>query len=232
MNINITNQLDKYFLTSYYNQSFQHFLDREFTVPVSKRNERKIPIFILNTCSFQPLLQFSHFIKKLNLDIYLFDENKNNIEILQNEIKGEELEENIHFFSGNPFTLFYDFQSSERNLTNISFDFIIIHHTSIYDFKLNELLKELHKLLSPSGKLYFFYSICNSSSSTKNYLRNKIQKYTQLPIGNVKSIIDILESLESISYLYKKIHVNPFLTKKYPIFGEHTIYLFILQKLN
>ena len=123
--------------------------------------------------------------------------------------------------------------SNHLSKNDLIFNHIIIHHTSIYNFQLIDLLRILHEYLNENGRIMFFYSLCNGSQSKqsrKNFIRNQIREWTQLPIGNMVNSIDILDSLQCISHLYERIEMDLFQRKIYPIFGEHNIHYIILQK--
>lgn len=158
----------------------------------------------------------------------MFDENPKHVQYIQNQIFGEELEDHIHILSTSPFLF-----SQSDELKDISFDYIIIHHASFYEHKFPSLLKELASYQSTYAKLYFFYSISNSTPENiqqKNWIRSWVRNITDLPVGNIKSTLDILDILHELSYLYKKILHIPFLRKSYPFFGEHVLYAFILER--
>ncbi len=122
--------------------------------------------------------------------------------------------------------------SQHLSKDDIVFDNIIIHHTSIYNFKFVDLLRCLHEYLrDETGKIMFFYSLGSGSQNRqyrKNFIRNQIREWTNLPIGNLANSIDILDSLQCVSHLYERIEMNEFQRKKYPLFGEHVTQYVIL----
>ncbi len=215
-------------LNHYDHHAFQFFLDKEFTIPKNPTfSQRPLHLLIISSASFHPLhIQWIHLIKKLNLHIHLFTE-KSNIPSLQKEIYGDELEDHIHFYHGNPFII-ETFHSQQ-------FDYIMIHHASQFDFKFIDLLREYHSILQDYGKIYFLYSVEHGSDSSlqrKNFFRQKIKEWTHLPIGNIKHTVDILDMIQTISHLYLKIESKPFKSTYYPIFGKHQYFSYILQKIN
>jgi hypothetical protein len=218
---------DSYF-QKYEDQTFQFFLDREFAIPKNPTlSQRPIHLLILQSHHFQPLhINFIHLIKKINLHIHLFTDSSN-IPSLQNEIFGDELEDHIHFYHGNPFLI--------ETFKNKIFDMIMIHHASYFDFKFIDLLREYQSILQENGRIYFFYSVEHGSDSKlqrKNFFRQKIQQWTNLPIGNIKHTIDILDMIQSLSHLYEKIESKPFQSTYYPLFGRHQLFSYILRKIN
>lgn len=212
----------------YEQQTFQFFLDREFAIPKNPTlSQRPLHLLILQSQHFHPLhIDFIHLIKKINLHIHLFTDSSK-IPSLQNEILGDELQDHIHFYSGNPFLI--------ETYQNQIFDMIMIHHASHFDFKFLDLLREYHFILQENGKIYFFYSVEHGSDSKlqrKNFFRQKIQQWTNLPIGNIKHTIDILDMIQTISHLYEKIEARPFQSTYYPLFGRHQLFSYILRKIN
>lgn len=220
--------IEKTFLNDYYQQSFQTFLEYEFSSKQSlkKSPQKKYQMGILHSGTFHPLTSsFQHYVKKFNLHFLLIQEKSDYFESIHKEIEGEECESHIQTLLYNPFFL------SEKC---VEYDYFIIHHTSIYDKNLIELLKELYKCLRDGGKIYFFYSVCNQPENKvwkKNFFREQVQYFTQIPVGKVKNIFDILDELNQISHLYKKIICKPFQKKTYPFFGDHIIQIFSLQKI-
>ncbi len=61
--------IEKTFLQEYYHDSFQTFIDNEFSSKQSfkKLSEMNIHIGILHLCPFQHLTTFQHYVKKCNL---------------------------------------------------------------------------------------------------------------------------------------------------------------------
>ncbi len=183
-------------------------------------------ILILNNGSFNPFINFRNIIKKYNTYITLHNEQNIYENKLINDIKNEENENNIKIITMNPFII----NTDENN----KFDFIIIHHSSIYENNLIDLLKNFYNLLNKNGKIYFYHSVCNqheNKKNRKNFIRtNLIKKITKLPIGKLKNLVEINEELLKIENLYKKINSSLFLKKNFILFGENNIFLFILQK--
>ncbi len=219
--------IEKTFLQEYYQDSFQNFIDYEFSSKQSlkKSSEKKIQIGILHSGPFQPLLSFQHHVKKCNLHLLLIQEKEDHFPSILQEIEGEECESHIQMICHNPFFLSEKCQN---------YDFFMIHHASIYHKNLIELCKELYKCLKDGGKIYIFHSVCNQSENKvwkKNFFREQIQYFTKIPIGKVKNVFDILDEFNQINHLYKKILCKPFQKKTYPLFGDHIIQLFILQKI-
>ncbi len=221
------NYLPKTIFQNYENQTFHFFLEKEFSIPKNPTlSQRPLHLLILLSGTFQPLqIQWIHLIKKINLHIHLFTD-QTHIPNLQNEIFGDELEDHIHFYHGNPYII--------ETFQSILFDYILILHASHFDFKFVDLLREYHSLLQDSGKIYFFYSVENGSDSKlqrKNFFRQKIREWTHLPIGNIKHTVDILDMIQILSHLYEKTDVRLFNSTYYPLFGRHQIFSYILQKI-
>lgn len=226
--MNYLNKFQQSFFHKYEHNSFQFFLEKEFPIPKNPtKHQRPLHLLIIHSNHFQPLhIDFIHLIKKLNLHIHLFTE-KSMIHSLQTEIFGDELEERIHFYHGNPLLI--------ETFTHNLFDYILIHHASYFDSTFIDLLREYHSILHENGKIYFFYSIEHGSEQKlqrKNFFRHKIQQFTNLPIGNIKHSIDILDMIQTISHLYHKIEAKSFKNTYYPIFGQHQLFSYILQKIQ
>ena len=226
--MNYLQNLQNSYFQKYEYQTFQFFLDHEFAIPKNPTlSQRPIHLLILQSQQFQPLhINFIHLIKKINLHIHLFT-HSSLIQTLQNEIYGDELENHIHFYHGDPFLI--------ETYGNQIFDIIMIHHASYFDFKFIDLLREYHSILQENGKIYFFYSVEHGSDSKlqrKNFFRQKIQELTNLPIGKMKHTIDILDMIQSLSHLFEKISSKPFQSTYYPLFGHHQLFSYILRKIN
>ncbi len=184
-------------------------------------------ILILNNCTFNPFHVFQNVIKKYNLKITLHMEDIEFKNKLLNDIKNEENEKNINIICENPFML-------DNILPHNHYDYIMIHHSSIYDNNLMNLLKKIYVLLKNEGLIYLYHGICNQQENNvkkKNFIRKQIKKITKLPIGNLKNLIEFNEELLTIKNYYIKINSSLIIKKKYIIFGEYNLYQFILKKI-
>jgi hypothetical protein len=98
------NYIQTLIFQKYEHQTFHFFLEKEFTIPKNNK-KRPLHLLIIHSGKFQPLhIDFIHLIKKLQLHIHLFTD-ISNIPSLQQEIMGDELENYIHFYHGNPFLI-------------------------------------------------------------------------------------------------------------------------------
>lgn len=206
---------------SYYQTLFQFFLHQEFP-SVHRSYKDEYHILIIHSCSFQPLKQFSHYLKRFHIHIYLLNEYPQFYPKIKKDIEGEEMESNIHFLEGNPFEL--------SSITSVHFDSILLFHSSIFERNLPDLLQILHPYVL--SKLYIYQSISNENHKQlvyKNYLRNKIKHMTFLPYGNLKNHIDFIQELQSCSSYFQLVKYENCYEKYIPLFGKYYIYSYILS---
>lgn len=208
----------------------KEFINRNEEVKKKEFNDLLLEnrhILIINNGSFNPLIYHRNIIKKYNLQITLHNENNIYESSLKNDILNEENESNIKILSLNPFLI-------HEISNNILYDYIIIHHSSIYDTKLIILLKKIYHILKKDGKIYLYHSISNQNENKinkKNFIRTQIKKITKLPIGKIKNLVDINSDILNLNDYYIKIDSSLINKSKYLFFGENNLYLFILQKI-
>ena len=219
---------------SFYEYFFSNYLKNiliqkyDFELKNNLNISNNTNILFINHGYFNPLLKYSHFIKKFNIHLYIHDISNKNIQKILNDIKNEDCEDNIHILE------YYD-----PNLINndpsfyLFFDFIIIHHSSFFNDFLNIFIENTNNIIKNNGILIYLHSICNNNNiqNKKNKIRNFIKNITKIPLGNTINLIDLLE-LNNHLITYKQIDYKLYHHSNYIIYGDHNFYIFFLQKNN
>lgn len=183
---------------------------------ISKDNSNII--FIINN-EFNPLEEFSHIIKKKNINIFLIIDNINiSSKILEN-IKGEECEKNIHIY--NNIDDIYDISNK-----NIIFDIINIFNLLSNNY-LNNILNQIKKISNIDTLIYLYCSLTNKKNIYyKNLIREQIIYYLN-NIGYVLYYDDILNIIKNSSFNIKSLNI--YKKNNYIFYGDNSMYEIILS---
>jgi len=178
-------------------------------------------ILIINQNYYNPLKNFSHFIKKFNVKIFIFF--KTSI-IKQKFIKdtiGEELIEHIYC----------DFNNIEglNKLHNfIKFSKVILFHIKKESYS-DKLLELIYPITNEFSKIYIYVSLSNKKSRVQNTLRKLINDNTSYEVGNILNNDNFFNTLNS-NKSYSIDTIKIYKDNHYAVYGENTIYEILLIK--
>jgi hypothetical protein len=180
-------------------------------------DDNNILLIIKN--DFNLFEHFSHIIKKKNIKIDILIENKNICNKLIEDIKGEECEENINIYS--------EIENINDKIYNI---INIFHLDSTENFE--NILSKICNLINDYTIIYLYCSISNEKNISigyKNYFRKLVNEYTNINIGNLLKLHDIIDIVNNLKYniilkiIYKK--------NNYLLYGDNTVYQIIINKI-
>ncbi len=124
-------------------------------------------------------------------------------------------------------THFFDF--IQRRTKKIKYDHILIHHYNYYMPQHQNFFQIIDSITDSGAFITFFASISTDSSRAyKNKIRNYLSSYTQLHVGDLYSLEDILLSIPQTKFHIQ--HVSPYRESHYIGYGKNMIYRFTLQK--
>lgn len=200
---------------SYYKNIYNFFLNND------KNNENNENILIINHNYFNPLLYYSHFLKKYNINLYIIFNNEKSRIKLENDINNEECKNLIHYNLNN-------FEDIVTDYINLKFNKIILLHIKSINFLNNNLvLSEYFK-----SELFIFISLTNKNKvSYKNTLRNIYKNITYNEYGNVFDYDEIFNLLNS-NTKFEILKINMISDNHYITYGSHKLYLFHLKFKN
>jgi len=178
-------------------------------------------ILIINQNYYNPLKNFSHFIKKYNLKIFIFFKNLIIKKKFIEETKGEELIDHIYSDFNN-----IDELSKLNNF--IKFSKIILFHIKKESYS-DKILELIYPIINEFSKINIYVSLSNKKSKVQNTLRKLINNNTSYEVGNILNNDSFFNTLNSNkSYLIDTIKI--YKDNHYAIYGESTIYEIILIK--
>jgi hypothetical protein len=174
------------------------------------------------------LYEFSHYIKKLNINIYSVVLNKANFEKTIEDIKDEELESNINIFNN----LNIENNYIDQQLLIEIIDRIIIFNVYSITY-LKEILSNLINIkqlnIQKNINIHIYCSISNENNKKfnfKNMIRNNIKKYINNEIGEILSLTDILTTIKEFNFNIKKMSI--YNKNNYVIYGNNNQYEIII----
>lgn len=210
-------------LKSPYDEIYQYIFNQQYDT-----------ILILNQGIYVPLYPYFEKIVNQEFHITYVDENELSIQQLNNElikfknnqsIRSVKIDAYIETLLSNIYTL------SKNRFKNIQYDFILIHHYNSYLSNINHFYQILKSITHSKSEILFFASICNEPNQTlyKNNIRNKIGTITNMNIGTLCSLEEIILSVPQEDFKIK--HILPYRESHYIGYGKNMIYKFILEKV-
>tara|TARA_Y200000002_G_scaffold370788_1_gene366711 strand:+ start:465 stop:1085 length:621 start_codon:yes stop_codon:yes gene_type:complete len=190
--------------SSYYKKIYDSFL-------LNNSDEK---ILIINQNYFNPLLMYSNYLKKYNINLYILFSDKNSIINMNNEVKYDECNNLIHYN-------IHDLKHLVLNYSNINFNKIILLHIKSIDY----LKKNINIAAYFKTNLYIYISL-----STKNKLlyKNQLRGLFSNNYGKVFDYDEILSLLNSLEY-FNLDKINIINNEHYITYGSNKSYLFILK---
>ena len=200
------------FYTNYYESIYNNIL--------YNHSNESFTLLSINQHYFNPLLDFSHIIKKKNIIIYILFNSENNdfYNEIRDNIKGSECEKNINLIT------------DIDVITNIKFDIVSIFHLYSLD-KLRESLNYLKNVTVDKSSIYIYSSLSNEKKDKiyyKNIIRNKILDFTNTKVGTLLSFSDVLETIQEHN-IFNVENFNIFKKNNYFLYGNNTVYKLFLK---
>ena len=200
----------------YYNEYYKNIY-----MEIFEKCNNNDTILIINQNYYNPLKNFSHFIKKYNLKIFIFFKNLIIKKKFIEETKGEELIDHIYSDFNN-----IDELSKLNNF--IKFSKIILFHIKKESYS-DKILELIYPIINEFSKINIYVSLSNKKSKVQNTLRKLINNNTSYEVGNILNNDSFFNTLNSNkSYLIDTIKI--YKDNHYAIYGESTIYEIILIK--
>lgn len=197
-------------------------------------NNHNDTILIINQGVYIPLNLYFEKIINEEFHITYVDENELSINQLNNEllqfknnqsIRSIKIDAYIETILSNIYTL------PNNRFKNIQYDLILIHHYNSYLNNINDFYQILKSITHTKSEILFFASICNEPNhiSYKNNIRNKLSTMTNLNLGTLCSLEEVILSVPQQDFKIK--HVIPYRESHYIGYGKNIIYKFILEKV-
>ena len=194
------------------NNYYFNIIDNIF---INLDNNSNILLIIKN--EFNIFDYFQHIIKKKNINIDIIIENIDIVNKITNDINGEECDNNIKLFS---------------NIENIykKYDIINIFHLDNINY-FNNILNKIKDLSNENTLIYIYCSLSNEKEKNikyKNYFRKIINNYTNINIGNLLKINDIIYTIEDKKYNINSLKI--YKNNNYLLYGNNNVYEIIIKK--
>jgi hypothetical protein len=111
----------------------------------------------------------------------------------------------------------------------IKYDHILIHHYNYYMPQYQKFFQIIDSITDSGAYIILFASLSTDSSRIyKNKIRTYLSSYTQLHVGDLYSLEDILLSIPQEKFHIQ--NVSPYRESHYIGYGKNMIYRFTLQK--
>jgi len=172
-------------------------------------------ILCIGQKEYNLLNDFSHIIKKKNLEIHIKIDDIYILEKIKEAIKCEDCEKNIVLISN------VDSKNKINQINKNYFDYILLFGIKSLD-NFNEQLSKLYTFINDNGLIYLYSSLSNEKNiDYKNYIR------TTLTLNKLNSLSNILEIIENNHQLKIKT-INILKKTNYILYGNHVLYKIIL----
>jgi hypothetical protein len=174
-------------------------------------------LFIIKN-EFHIFDNFSHIIKKKNIQIDIIINNNDYVNILKEEIEGEECDSNINIYT------------NIENMPPKLYDIITIFHVDgIYQFEV--FLKNIHPYIYINTYIFIYCSLSNEKNGKiqyKNYFRTFINIYTNINVGHLINLNDMLKTIKKNNYNVVSFKVHK--KNNYLFYGDNIVYETIINK--
>ncbi len=199
----------------------QIFLDNKFSYE---------SILIINQGVYVPLKPYFEHIFKKEYHIHYIDNNELSINQLNQELAlfKANTKKSLDTYIYTSLSNIYNFKNSRSK--DIQYDTILIHHYNSYIDKKSEFFNILKSITHHGTQIILFASICNESNNIdyKNNIRNKLSNITNMDLGMLYSLEDVILSVPQDYFKIK--HIIPYRESHYIGYGKNIIYKFILEK--
>jgi len=189
------------------NNDYNLIIDRLFNEVSDNYN-----ILLLIQNEIDILDNFSHIIKKKNINIYIIITDKYIHNKLLENIKGEECESNINIIN------------DLSEIKDIIFDIINIFHLLSIDY-LDNIMNNIKIMINTNTLIYIYCSLSNENIKKinfKNYLRNKIKNYTKNIFGILLPLTNVIENIEQNNFTINSLKI--YKSNNYIIYGDNNVY--------
>lgn len=215
----------KYFISSHILKSPYH----EIYHTLFNNNPNDTTFLIINQGIYIPF--YSHFpiIHKKEYHITYVDDNELSLRELNNDIlkyKNEtqiSVDHQIERFQSHIFDL------QKSRFKDIYYDCIIIHHYNHFLDKKDHFFNILKNVTKKGSEILLFASVSSDSNvQYKNNIRKHISNYTNMKIGNLLSLEELILTIPQNDFKIK--HILPYRESQYLGYGKNIIYKLIIQK--
>jgi len=209
--MNFITNFSKNYFNNYYNEIFTYFLNN-----IDNEN-----ILIVNINQFNPLINFSHYLKKFNIHLYIVYHQLLASTNINEEIKNEECKKFIH-------NEIISINEIIDNYEKIKFDKIILFHIRSLEY----LKKNLDIYSVFKSTIHIYISLCKKKTVfIKNIYREALKKIDSNETGYVfdfDSVINIINDSDN----YEISSIQLIKNKNYALYGNNQSYQIILNNLN
>lgn len=162
--------------------------------------------------------KIAHYIKKYNITITFYIEDRFQKEEFLNKIKDEEYENNIKVTD----SLIFD------NISNNIFDLVIIFKIDNKK-RLNIMLNSIVNIINNKSYIYIYCTLCNKDENLqqKNKIRDGLKNITKLNFSTLMYYDDFVKLINQHESL-KIFNISLFKETDYIFYGTNKLYEFIL----
>ena len=205
--MNYIHQLYSTFFSDYYQRIYSTFL-----VPTKNEN-----ILIVNQNDYNPLIHFSHFLKKFNTHLYIIYHSHDTLNKNKEKLQNEECSPLVHID-------FYSIEKIMNEYVNIRFNKIVVLHIQTLDYL--EKILDIARFFKTN--LILYVSLSKSNLSSKNICRSLLKYVNSQELGNVFNYSEILTFIEHYKY-YEIDTIKIMNDNYYAVYGSHKNYQIILK---
>ena len=137
----------------------------------------------------------------------------------------QRVDTNIETFQSTFFLL------KNNRFKNINYDKILIHHFNVYLEDSTRFFQILGEVTHALSEVILFVSISGDISSTgfKNRIRDSIEKFTEMKLGKLTTLEEVILKVPQDSFKIK--HIVPYREAIYVGYGKNVVYKIVLEKV-
>jgi hypothetical protein len=209
--------------------SYQEMYEKIFL----EKTEKDSAILIVNQGVYISFLPYFDSIQKRDLHVTYIDQNEDSIALLNEDIRGF-CDRSAHTYQYLQ-TLFEAIPSSiyriqSTRLKDLFYDTIVIHHMNVYLPTIEGLMELLQSVTKRGATIIFYATIAQNEKSMdfKNAIRNWIAEYTNLRLGDLCTLDELLQKIPQNHFTVER--VIPYRQSVYLGYGRNDIYQFTLRR--
>lgn len=137
----------------------------------------------------------------------------------------QRIDTNIETFQSTFFLL------KNNRFKNINYDKVLIHHFNTYLDDSSLFFKIMDQVTHSLSEVILFVSISGdiSSSGFKNRIRDSIEKWTEMKLGKLTTLEEVIMKVPQDVFKIK--HIIPYRESIYVGYGKNVIYQIVLEKV-
>lgn len=231
--MSLQNAIQKYVTQQISSQILQNSYQEMYEKIFLEKSEKEASILVVNQGVYISFLPYFDAIQRHDLHVTYIDQNEDSIALLNEDIRGF-CDRSAHTYQylqtlieAIPSSIF---RIQSTRLKNVFYDTVVIHHMNTYLPMMEGLMNLLQNITRRGATVIFYATIVQNEKSIdfKNAIRNWIAEYTNLRLGDLCTLDELLQKIPQDHFSIER--VVPYRQSVYLGYGRNEIYQFTLKR--